>query len=222
MYQYFRQDPVGSNLVSALLIWVVTGLYSYIIKPPPESSFRTIVYWLFENRISYFSILVIIIIIFVIHSIIHFVRNKYQWSYNEAQAEKDRNLFQHITSELLPSNGAIRFIRTHDFGGSHDYNSLDDLGRYANEITLPEFEFIHQGIQEKLIILNNLIPEFLSYVALNTHSLNHPVNDLYSISKNLQEDDYESFRELQQAMNHMADGVVIAYDDLVKYGRRMT
>ena len=103
----------------------------------------------------------------------------------------DRVLFLQIRN-LLPSNGSINFIRSHDYGGSFYLTKHSDLAIFEGHLELPEFEFFDQELEELRQDLTMYIKEFQRIIARKHFPLEQPVCNVFPDCMNLKLEGFTS------------------------------
>jgi hypothetical protein len=86
---------------------------------------------------------------------------------DDVSIENDADLFRQL-HELLPSHGAIEFVKHHDFGGSFLLRDLDPIGRFCYEWDNPQHEFNDQQLEAQRADLLRAAKYFSHAIALKT------------------------------------------------------
>lgn len=84
-----------------------------------------------------------------------------------ASDENDAALFREL-HDLLPSHGAIAFIKQHDFGGSFRLEDLDPINRFCYEWDNPQHQFNAPELEAQRADLLRAAKYFSNSIAVNT------------------------------------------------------
>lgn len=79
----------------------------------------------------------------------------------------DQELFSKVR-EILPSDGAIRFVRFHDYGGSFDREKHKDFHDFIWHLEQPEFEFLDEELEHIRKRLADHIVNFMQIIGRET------------------------------------------------------
>ncbi len=132
---------------------------------------------------------------------------------NRDYIELDREIFRQIR-EILPSTGAIKFIRLHPWGAPFPFSELDQLERFLDHCIRPEFEFIDADIEGLRVSLEESMGEFYVAICLQTS----PTDSRYEMLN------VSGVWQLKQKaineLNDLSNKVCARYDELIRLGRR--
>jgi hypothetical protein len=135
--------------------------------------------------------------------------------------EADRRTLEELL-EVLPSGGAIQFLRTNNFAGfPFDWEQLKDLDRFHHERSGPDNEFIDPEIESLRLDLQTKCSSFTGYLALNTWYLSTPGEGRYaSVPEEWESEQPERFERVIETIHTQAQDVCDAYDQLIRTARR--
>jgi hypothetical protein len=132
-------------------------------------------------------------------------------------AQMDRRMLARVT-KLLPWNGSISFVRTHNFEGSFHSSDLVDLDSFLAEREDPAFEFIDPDLEGLRATLAAAIQTFRLLVGQWTFRA-FTLGDR-SVPAEWEEDTPERFQQAVGELGRSADIVCENYDQLIKMARR--
>jgi hypothetical protein len=135
------------------------------------------------------------------------------------EAQADTRLFDQLL-EVLPSNGAIQFLRHFDFANTFENKELAQLRDYFYDWQGPDKEFLDSELEQKRKDLTMAIGAFIKAITINTSLLR---SGRYGVAEMLQLDTpkgYELHKEEVEELNDNADGVCEAYDKFIRAARK--
>lgn len=170
------------------------------------------------------------------------VQNSFGLMASPEHIKLDQELFTKIR-QILPSDGVIRFVRYHDYGGSFDRKVHYDLHRFLEYCELPEFEFLDADLEGLRAKLFENINKFTQAIGLYTFPIMigdgswnqippDPMENLGAISfyhshakteeefNRMVEDQRRRIFNMHHELNDFAEQVVETYDEFVRLGRR--
>jgi pyrimidine deaminase RibD-like protein len=135
--------------------------------------------------------------------------------------EADRRTLDDLL-EVLPSGGAIRFLRTNNFAGfPFEWEQLKDLDRFHHERSGPDHEFIDPEIESLRLDLRVKCNSLTRYLGLNTWYHPAPGGGSYaSVPGEWESEQPERFKRTVETIHAQAQNVCDAYDQLVRTARR--
>ncbi|MBL0189426.1 MAG: hypothetical protein IPP97_27235 [Candidatus Obscuribacter sp.] len=140
-------------------------------------------------------------------------------SYLKADAalsiEADRKILNDLL-ELLPSTGAMEFLRTFDFGGSFRTSKLEQAHVFIESRGGPEHEFLNPALEANRQDFRKKLHAFLWTLAINTFT----DYELQHVEKSLRHKDWEKYRSIVDKLNNEATEAFDAYESLVRIARR--
>lgn len=219
------KDPVGSKIISAGIIALIAILYSTVKSIVTNDSFTDILKSLFNHRISILNLILIlfgILILWIVWISIKKSKKPKSIKYNESHKVLDLELFDRIKTQLLPPDGAVGFIRTNNFAGfAFRVEFLDDLYKFENEFSKPDFEFIDQEMENTLKELKNHTSKFTSFIRLNTWSTSNKNINANTVPPEWEFEQPERFWDIVNNIHSEAREICAKYDKLIKTGRRI-
>ena len=135
--------------------------------------------------------------------------------------ETDRRNLEDLL-EVLPSGGAIQFLRTNNFAGfPFDWEQLKDLDRFRHERSGPDNEFIDPEIERLRLDLQTKCNSLTGYLTLNTWYLPTSGEGRYaSVPEEWESEQPERFERVIETIHAQARHVCDAYDQLIRTARR--
>lgn len=133
---------------------------------------------------------------------------------NEADKQVLRDLLK-----TLPSDGAIQFVRDHDFSGSFRLEDRNDIRRFVRDRRGPEHEFVDSELETLRKDLMNKCNSFLSCLGENTWSVKLR-EGFQSVPEEWRWEQPERFKIVVKKIHREADKVCRAYDQLVRTARK--
>ena len=123
---------------------------------------------------------------------------------------------------VLPSRGAIQFLRTNNFAGfAFDWEELNDLHRFGYERSGPDHEFIDPEIESLRRDLQEKCNSLTGYLAMNTWAVGPLGEGRYSsVPEEWESEQPERFQRVVATIHTQAQGVCDAYDQLIRTARR--
>lgn len=133
------------------------------------------------------------------------------------QKTADKELFKKFLS-ILPSEGSISFLRTHDMGGAFRYSNLEQLSKFYHEWQGPEFEFLDLELKEKCEILHKNADEYIGFLSLKIFPV-HGYGDLYSVPRDWLEDRPDDFKKIVDKLHLLSDKLIESHEDFIRTAR---
>jgi len=133
--------------------------------------------------------------------------------------ENDAALFRDL-HDLLPSQGAIAFIKQHDFGGSFRLEDLDPISNFCYEWDNPQHQFNDPELEAQRSNLLRAANYFSGSIATNTVPRDSGIQS--AIPKHVDSDGpfpewvKQDIREIHQA----ADALVQEHEKMMRLGRK--
>ncbi|AQT58895.1 hypothetical protein [Cellvibrio sp. PSBB023] len=137
----------------------------------------------------------------------------------ETTSPNDIALFKKF-QECLPINGAIKFIKEHDFLGSFTIEEISPFNRFVYEWENPEHEFIDIELEALRKELYGLIKEFTQ--AIGRYSSPNSMGR-QSVRVHSQEGIPEFEKKFEQEagiINNAASAVEACHSNLIRVGRK--
>lgn len=131
----------------------------------------------------------------------------------------DSKLFSQILN-LLPSNGAIRFLREWDFLGAFDLKEVRPIFAFYEEWNAAEHEFIDQELEGVRRDLHKATARFSHAVAKYTSPSSSGLQSVRHDFGDYDERTQARYRREAKEINDAADIVVEKHQSLVKLARR--
>jgi hypothetical protein len=133
---------------------------------------------------------------------------------NEADKEVFRDLLK-----TLPSDGAIQFVREHDFSLRFRSEDKNDIRRFLADCGGPEHEFIDSELEVLRKDLMTKCSSFLSCLGGNTWSVEFR-EGFKSVPEEWRWEQPERFKTVVKKIHREAESVCRAYDQLVRAARK--
>ena len=218
------KDPVGSKLIAASILAIISSIYVGIKSYLESENFITVFLDFWTKKIPLWGVLSVLAISLIVYWIFkksksENEKNEIDWTYNENTLNLDKKTFNKIKNELLPSNKAIEYIRHRNFAGfSFDDKMLMGLYDIEHENTHPEFEFLNpilENLKEELILEISKFTSLVGIETFPTHQGKQTVPPEWEIE---QPDRFDKVvNELHQSTNRICN----KYDELIRKGRRV-
>ncbi|MFD2907874.1 hypothetical protein ACFSX9_03905 [Flavobacterium ardleyense] len=218
------KDPVGSKLISAGIIGLLSIIYFSLKSLYNDKSFIENLKGFVNYQISILHLIFIllgILIVWIIWIVIKKNRRPKSAEYTESHKVLDFELFDRIKTDLLPPNGTIAFLRHNNFAGfAFRIDNLDDIYKFEYEFTKPDFEFIEPEMENILRELKKHTAEFTSLIGLNTWSTSNKNINANTVPPEWEIEQPEKFRDIVNKIHTETRGICSNYDKLIKAGRR--
>jgi hypothetical protein len=131
-------------------------------------------------------------------------------------ASVDRKLFEQFL-ELLPSNGAIEFVSTFDFGGIFFHDRLENLRTFRATWDNPEHEFLNRTLESKRKEFYQAVDDFMSHISANTFPLE---DGKQAVPREWEYKQPKRYHEAVESINNSADKVSKKHKELVRIARK--
>jgi hypothetical protein len=132
--------------------------------------------------------------------------------------EVDRKVFEKIR-ELLPSSQAIAFIRTNNFAGfSFRMSMVDPFYEFERWARLPDSEFLDADLEHLRSNLAEAVEDFTDLITGETYTASSP--DYASVPPEWESEQPARFDRVVSAIHSSAAKVCVAFDALIRSGRR--
>lgn len=221
------KDPVGSKLISFLIIGLITLIYNYSISIIKNKSFKSIFisFWKTEFylwEIFLFFSLTMTTLFFLLNYRKNKTNNKVNiesdnFIYDDESKKLDTELFLKIRDELLP-NSSINWLRYQDFGNSFRSDAPDKLFYFGDNYNDPSFEFFNlkldslkEKLKEKIEVFTNL----LSKKTFPQGSISQTIPPEWRTERPNQ------FKKDVNSLNHSSKELIESYDLFIKEGRKI-
>ena len=214
------KDPVGSKIISALIISLGILIFNSIYAYFSELDFKTAFNAFFEKKvnlwiaISGFFIYLIATGIFALYK-----RNKPKaYKYDESSLSVDTALFNRIRNEILVYN-SIRWVRTNNFAGfSFRDEYLQPFDNIEYEAQAADFEFLNPNLEQLKSELIESIIEFNSFLLPNIFSEGH---GRLSVPAEWELEQYDRFINAVNGIHQRAHTLGKKYDQFIREGRKI-
>lgn len=134
------------------------------------------------------------------------------------QAESDKRILRDVL-EVVPSNGAIRFLRTNNFAGwSFEMKLISDIERFFHDRNGPDHEFLDPELEAARKRFRLAGKAFLVAIATYTFPTSNPGRQ--SVPEDWESEQPGRFDEAVREIHTAADELCEAYDYLVKLARK--
>lgn len=210
------KDSVGSNLIAAGLLGVISLVYSTIKSNTQTIEFKSalISFWTFN--IPLWLIVSILIIVLAVIRIIKQIRT---FKYKQGELELDKELFLDIRDNLLPQNKTIGFLRHNNFAGfSFDDKMLEDIENYESRKDDPNFHFFHPDLEKHRIEMLNKISQFTYIIAGETFPT---PQGRQTVPSEWEIEQPERFDKVVNDLHTLKNEICQTYDDFIKIGRNI-
>jgi len=150
------------------------------------------------------------------------VKKSHGMSANPDYLELDRKVFAELRAILPSDKGSIKFLRSHDYGASYPCDIHDDLRKFLDNCTKPEFEFLDMDLEGRRATLENNIEDFIKTIGLYVFSLDARPNRC-RVPKEWSygsEEQYKQWLHAIDLLNEQKTKVFETYDELIRLGRR--
>lgn len=207
-------NPIGNVFWSALLSQILTAIGAAIKASIEEETF----FDSFKSIINFsIPIWILLLVVFVLSIIVIFLRGKKN-KYDEESLKIDKELFSLIRDEILPQEGSIRAVRDFDSAVFYKNKDLKDLRTFEYKIPNSDFVFIHPLLEELKLALHEKINDFYNNLGAYTVLKER---DIYIVLPEVKRCEYARYKEIVRIIDHSADQVIDAYDNLIREGRRI-
>ena len=133
------------------------------------------------------------------------------------QAEADKKILRSFI-ETVPSNGAVKFLRTNNFAGfSFSMNQLDNIETFLYDCSGPDHEFLGPELEASRQKFCENCKTFLLVVATQTYSTS---GGYQAVPDNWVDDYPERFENAVSELHTTAAAVCSTYDNLVRLARK--
>jgi hypothetical protein len=134
------------------------------------------------------------------------------------QAEADKKILRDFL-EVVPSNGAIAFLRVNNFAGSSfDWKELKDITNFCYKRNGPDHEFLDTTLEAARQRFRARCNDLLAILALNTFRTQE--EGYSTVPPEWEYEDPQRFNSVVKQIHAEADSVCRAYDKVVRLARR--
>jgi len=149
------------------------------------------------------------------------VKNEHLNIVNSNCLDLDRKLFLKIREILASRNGPIYFIRNHIYTNPFPSHIHQGLQQYWLQCENPDFEFIDLDLEIRRSELTDKINTFLNVLNRVTFTVEGwENNDQMAVHPDIKYSDRETYYQAIKDIDQAAKKVCVAYDDLIRLGRR--
>ena len=136
----------------------------------------------------------------------------------EAEREADKKLYKKFLN-LLPSDGAILFIRNHDFEASFDRSEIEPLITFQRYWNKAEYKFLDTDLEEKNFLLFKKVLYLNEFIFRHTSECeNNPQRSWIPLEVRSQ--NREKFKEIAIDIKKLAFEVALAHYEFVIVARQ--
>jgi len=206
-----------SSIIIGFFFFFLPSVYSFIKSFTADESFHELFMSIWTYKIELWIIFLIAFILSLLFSFKSLKKKKNVFNYDSKSITLDQKLFDKIQYELLPQDGTIYWLRTHNFGSSFQSKYLDSLYKFENESLKSDFEFLNPELE---ILKNELSKEiniFLEALVSKTFVVKE---ELLSTSTHFSLKNPQEHQKDMENLNNLADQVCLKYDSLIKICRR--
>jgi hypothetical protein len=132
------------------------------------------------------------------------------------QPEADKKVFEDLL-RLLPSNGAIKFVRDKDFGNSFVFEDVQEIHIFLEDRNGPDHEFLDLTLEKARQKLRKACSKFTCTLATNTFPTD---SGRQGIERDLEMTNWTEFNRIIKEINEESLSLCAAYDDLIRLGRK--
>lgn len=207
-------DPVGSKLISALIIGIFTLFYSWGVSQFSEKSFinQFLNIWTYEIEVW---LIVLIFLCTYITSNILIPKKSKAFQYDDKILQLDKTFFDRIRFELL-SQEAMLLIRYHRFSSNPvKFYELDSVLKILDECDKSDFEFFHPELNSKKMKLIEAVKVFNEITS--KYLFGRMEHDWLGIPS---EWDLKRYHFAQNEIRESEIGLCEYYDELIRFGRK--
>lgn len=213
-------DPVGSGVISSVIVIVLTSGYTAIKAYVDNVSFTEVMLNIMGVQVQLWIIALMVIGCIMVCVVFIKWKGISKFRYDKHSYNCDKEWYDSLLNDLKPS-GSISFLRNNNFAGfSFNLSSLDELERFYQKYSNnPQIEFFHPEVEILRIKLMSDINHFKNLICLNTFPVG--INDLQTVPPEWEENDPLRFRNVVHSIHEAADRICTDYDEFVKLGRKI-
>jgi hypothetical protein len=135
---------------------------------------------------------------------------------SETVGGPDQELFLEFLN-IMPSDGAIRFLRKQEMGGHFNRRGLDDLYAFVGTWEDVTHEFQDSKLEAKRKQLLQQVNDYCDLIGLYTEQ-DH--GDSHHIRPYLRHEQPDEFQKAVRELHKQADKIVKLYDEFIRLGRK--
>lgn len=214
-----KNQYVSGVIIGVFLIFLTTFI-SYVKSLSTDESFTELfkTFWTYKIELWLILLIIFVISILIIFIIQFFKKKKSSFKYDSNSVTLDRKLFNRIIKELLPQDGTILWLRTHNFGSSFPDIRTDPLYTFETENLKSDFEFLNPKLEKLKTELLNSILTLNKGIATHTFEAGP---DFQSIPSEWKTEQRERYTNAVDELNKLGGNVCVNYDILIKTCRRI-
>jgi len=206
-------DQVGSKVISAGIIFIISTIYISIESYYKDKSFNKVLTEILNLKIDIKTMLIYALLLSILFVIFHLI---FGFKYSETTKKSDIDLFDSIRNNVLDQGNTIHFLREFNFRGRFNLRNLDGLDNFIGSCRRTDFKFVNPKLEKIKEQLNNEIIKFSGIVAMKTFS----ENGLQGIPREWEKNKPTEFNEVISDMNNTATNICQLYDKLIIKGRK--
>jgi hypothetical protein len=212
------KDSVVGNLLSALILALLSVLYNFFLSLTSDTNFVTVFTDFWNQNIKLWKALCGLLVVLISISLIQKIRNKRKdkFRYDNDTLTLDKELYKKISKKIL-TQGMILDLRNQTFS-SHSFpvEKLDWINCIIEENKKSDFEFYHPDIE---ILKNRMIAEIQNFDSVLDHNIfGAGQNGWVGIPR---EWEIEKFYEAANTISGCEKAICEKYDDFVKACRNI-
>ncbi len=135
------------------------------------------------------------------------------------QAEADKKVLRDFM-EIVPSNGSIKFLKKHDFGGIFRTSDLEEIDAFYHDRNGPDHEFLDQELESVRQKFRESCRTLLGVLASRTFPTNTPGWASVPDDWETKDPNPDRFDRAVGEIHTAADAVCTTYDHLVRLARK--
>jgi hypothetical protein len=213
------KDPVGSKIISALIIGLGLIIFNSIYALTSELDFKTAFNTFFDIQVKLWIVILVFLLYLISTGIFTlYKKNKFKpYKYDDKSLELDTALFNKIRNEIIV-NDSIRWVRTNNFAGfSFREDYLQPFDNIEYESQAADFEFLNPNLENLKIELVESILDFNSFLLPNIFNGG---NNRLTVPPEWETEQYDRFVKAVDGIHQRTQILAKKYDQFIKEGRR--
>jgi hypothetical protein len=206
-------DPVGSKLISAAILFIITTIYISIESYYKEKSFSEVLTDILNSKLDLKTILILLLVIGMLYIIYNLI---FSFKYTESTKKSDIELFNTIRNNKLDQDNTINFLREFNFRGLFNLSRLDGIYDFMEACKRTDFKFVNPKLEKIKEELKNEILKFSEIVAYKTF----PENGGQGVPREWEKKKPTKFKTTISNLNNTATKICEIYDKFIIKGRR--
>lgn len=217
LFKHIWKDSVGGNLISALILALISVLFNLFQSLTSDTDFVTAFLDFWNYRIKLWEVICSVLIILITIRLVQKMRNRnIKFIYDNDTLTLDKELYKIVTNKLLTQEMVLDLRNQTYSSNSFPIEKLDWIHYILEEQKKSDFEFYHPDID---VLKNRMIEEIKKFEsALGSNIFGAGQSGWVGIPR---EWERERFYEAANKISDCEKAICQGYDNFVKSCRNI-